>query len=205
MPLDSDDPQADAKLFVEFYEHKREPYVGVPFVKIMTPGDQLNIYDQPATEQHKMRFAQHWLAFQMRQSGSDVSAIGTPLATWGEERPNEVSGGQLTELGILRFQTVEQVASASDAQIQRIGMGGAGLRERARTFLAQRNRSETDAALEAERARGDRLEAQMAALMERMGLGDTMGETLGKRGPGRPRKVTEDVLDHAGADQPGAG
>ncbi len=200
MPLDSDEPDADAKLHVTFYKHQREPHVGDVFVRIMTPGDQLNIYDQPANEGHKRRFARHWLAFQMQENGGDGAAFGTPLAQWERDAPEQVSGSQVTELGILHFQTVEQVAQASDAQIQRVGMGGAGLRERARGYLANKNRSETDLALEAANARADRLEAQMSALMERMGA-----QSDEKRGPGRPRKVTEDVLDGAAANQPSPG
>ena len=52
--------------------------------------------------------------------------------------------GHIEELRILKFQTVEQIAAASDAQLQRIGMGGPGLREKAKAFLNRRNRSETE-------------------------------------------------------------
>jgi hypothetical protein len=199
MPLDSDIANADAHLNVEFYEFDREPYVGQTFVRIRTPGDQLNVYDQPAREDHKMRFPQQWLAYQVVKQGGDVSSFGTPLNAWHEDAPDEVSRGQLTELGILGFHTVEQVARASDAQVQRIGMGGAGLRERARAYLANKNRSETDQRLEASNAEIVALKSQMAALMERLG-GD-----VDKRGPGRPRKVTEDVLDAAAVGDPGHG
>jgi hypothetical protein len=41
----------------------------------------------------------------------------------------------MAELQILKFQTVEQVATASDSQVQKVGMGAAGLRELAKTFL----------------------------------------------------------------------
>lgn len=145
MPLDSDAPNADAQLHVKFYEHDREPYKGVPFVRIMIPGDKTNIYDQPARDHHKQRFPRHWLHYQMKHS--DASVIGTPLMVWHRERPEEFTEGQLGELSILKFQTVEQLATASDAQIQRVGMGAAGLRERARQFLSAKNAQTSGAEL----------------------------------------------------------
>jgi hypothetical protein len=192
MPLDSDVQNADANLYVEFYECKREPYVGEAFVRIMNPGDKTNVYDQPATEEHKLRFPRHWLHYQSKQAGESGAAFGTTLAQWVEDMPGDLSSGQISELGILGFQTAEQVAGASDAQVQRVGMGGAGLREKARAYLARKNRSSTDAALEAANARADRLEAQMAELMASLANPE-------KRGPGRPRKDTADGLVHADA------
>ena len=196
MPLDSDIVNADSLLDVLFYDNDREPYVGKTFVRIRTPGDQLSVFDQPAGDHHKMRFPQQWLAYQMAKQGADALAFGTPVSKWHEECPEEVTRGQLTELGILSFSTVEQLARASDAQVQRIGMGGPGLREKARAFLARKNRSETDAALDAANARADRLEAQMAELMERLDE---------KRGPGRPKKEPERVLDDAATGDAGHG
>jgi hypothetical protein len=69
-------------------------------------------------------------------------------------------------LHILKFQTVEQVATASDAHIQRIGMGGAGLRERARMFLQQKNRAEANKELQETRAQLAALQEQMRELVE---------------------------------------
>lgn len=145
MPLDSDAPNADAQLHVEFYEHDREPNKGVPFVRIMIPGDKTNIYDQPARDHHRQRFPRQWLYYQMKNS--DASVVGTPLLVWHRERPDEFSVGQMEELNILKFQTVEQLATASDAQIQRVGMGAAGLRERARSFITAKNAQTSGAEL----------------------------------------------------------
>lgn len=198
MPLDSDIVNADSLLHVVFYDYEREPYLGQTFVRIKTPGDQLSVFDQPAKEEHKMRFPQQWLAYQLHKNGGDVSAFGTPLGEWAKDCPEEVSPGQLTELGILGFHSVEQLARASDNQLQRIGMGGPGLRERARGYMNRKNRTETDAALEAANARADKLEAQMAELLARLDGGD-------KRGPGRPRKEPERVLDDAATGDAGHG
>lgn len=183
MPLDSDIQNADAHLYVEFYEHEREPYKGFTFVKIMNPGDKTNVFDQPATDVHKMRFPRQWLAYQAMKAGASGVTVGTPLAVWLQDRPDDLTDNQLAELGVLGFQNVEQMASASDAQIQRVGMGGQGLRERARNYLAMKHRPAADAELAAARSEIDALKEQMAAMMAMMQQ---------PRGPGRPRKEQSD-------------
>jgi hypothetical protein len=72
-------------------------------------------------------------------------------------------------LQILHFATVEQVAGASDAQLQRVGMGGPGLRERARAFLARQNMSETALELEKTRAELAELRAMITSMTPRVG------------------------------------
>lgn len=163
MPLDSDVANADTQLHVEFYEFKQEgPYKGTPFVRIVTPGDKTNIIDQPARDDHKRRFQRQWLFFQAKNA--EGSIIGTPLLQWHQERPEELTEGQLAELSILKFQSVEQVATASDTQIQRVGMGAAGLRERARSYLSSKNAQTAGAEMEA-------LKAQVAALTALLSTG----------------------------------
>lgn len=178
MPLDSDVSNADSHLHVEFYVHDREPHKGHPFVKITVPGDKTNVIDQPVKESHKERFPRHWLYFQMQND--DAPAVGMPLSEWYAERPEEISDMQVAELQILKFKTVEQIAMASDANLQRIGMGGIGLRERARAFLAVKNHSENASELAKTRTELDELKRQMSLLME-------------ARKPGRPRKENADV------------
>jgi hypothetical protein len=171
--LDSDVSNADTHLHVEFYNFEKDPYKGKPFVRIIVPGDKTNIVEQPAREDHKERFPRQWLYFQM--ANSDAPIIGTKLEEWNKTAPEDLTDYQMAELQILKFQTVEQVATASDSQLQRIGMGGAGLRERAKAFMALRNRSHTDTELEKTRLELDELKAQMAQLLE-------------QRKPGRPKK-----------------
>ena len=178
MPLDSDIANADSHLHVEFYVHDKAPYKDVPFVRIMVPGDKTNIIEQPVREHHKERFIRQWLYFQSQNNDGQV--IGTKLADWNKEVPDDLNDHQMAELQILKFQTVEQVATATDAQLQRIGMGAAGLRERARAYLANKNRSESNSELAKTRSELDELKAQMALLMS-------------QRKPGRPRKEDVDV------------
>lgn len=176
MPLDSDIFNADEQLQVEFYIAKDvEPkWDGKPFVRINIPGDKTTIIEQPMTEEHKKRFPRQYLYFQMKQSEQDAPAIGTALEVWLSEGNGDITRAHVEELRILKFQTVEQIANASDAQLQRIGMGGPGLREKAKTFLTRRNRSETESQLEETKRQLAELQAQMAALMVRK--------------PGRPKK-----------------
>jgi hypothetical protein len=176
--LDSDIANADAHLHVEFYVHDKAPFKDVPFVRIMVPGDKTNIIEQPVREYHKERFIRQWLYFQSKNDDGQI--IGTKLTDWNNDAPNDLNDHQMAELQILKFQTVEQVATATDAQLQRIGMGAAGLRERARAYLTQKNHSESSSELAKTRSELDELKAQMALLMS-------------QRKPGRPRKEDVDV------------
>lgn len=178
MTLDSDTNNADSKLHVEFYEHDRAPYKGVPFVKIMVPGDRHTIIDQPVAEHHKERFPRQWLYYQMKAEGSGAPLPGLDLGVWENESPEDLTRGQLDELRVLKFQTVEQVATASDAQLQRVGMSGLGLRERARTYLASRNNVQASAELADLKSQIESMRVMMADMADK------------KRNPGRPPRET---------------
>jgi len=173
MALDSDINNSDSHLHVEFYEADRDPYKGVPFVRIMIPGDKTTEIDQPVREDHKERFPRQWLYYQMKNSEGVM--IGTPLQEWHSAEPEEFNDRQMAELQILKFQTVEQVATASDSQVQKVGMGAAGLRERARAFLNRKNNVKNTSDLDETKRELEELKTQMAMLME-------------QRKPGRPRK-----------------
>jgi len=181
MPLDSDVPNGDEQLHVEFFIAKDiDPrFDGSPFIRINIPGDKTSVYEQPVREEHKARFPRQWLYFQMKQSELDgPQIIGTSLETWRSESPEDITKGHIEELRILKFQTVEQIAAASDQQLQRIGMGGPGLRERAKAFLSRKTRTETQNELENTKKQLAELQAQMAALAV-------------ARKPGRPKKAAE--------------
>jgi hypothetical protein len=161
--LDSDGNNADAAWFVEFYLYDKEPYKNMPFIRIMMPGDSTNVVEQLVRDHHKERFARQWLHYQMLQSDGPV--IGTPLNQWHIDQPEEFSSAQMAELQILKFQSVEQVATASDSQLQRVGMGAVGLREKARAYLLRRNQSESSFELEQTRSELKELQEQMKALL----------------------------------------
>lgn len=185
MALDSDINNADAQLHVEFYTKDSGANEGKPYVRIMAPGDKTNIIDQPAREDHRQRFPRQWLYFQMQENEGSASQIGIPLAQWHRDYPEDINRDQVAELGILKFMTVEQLALASDSQLQRVGMGGVGLREKARQYLNRKNRADSSAELEDTKKQLAELQAQMAQL-----LGEKAGEPKRR---GRPPKevITE--------------
>lgn len=183
MALDSDVNNADALLHVEFYESKRDESKGSQFIRIMIPGDKNTIIDRPVQEWDKRRFSQRWLAYQLKNGESNV--IGIPLLEWHTAKPEDFTEGQMQEYQALGFRTVEQIATASDGQLQKIGMGGVGTRERARIFLANRNA----AASTGEMDELKRQIAELSALLNKPSTDAPQGSPPEvKRGPGRPRK-----------------
>lgn len=149
----------DALLHVEFYwhepidkwsseveSHKQGKRVTVKgpkaiFVRIMRPGDKDHILEVPMREEHKMRWPDKWLYWQISEGmiEGDHAAIGWKIADWPEVAENVEL---MRELQYNRYWTVEQIAGANDAQIQKLGIGGPGLRERARVALRERTRKE---------------------------------------------------------------
>lgn len=111
----------------------RPIFKDVDFVTIHTPGNQLNIIKVPVDESHKFRFPKQWARYEAGKKG-DEQTIGTPLSQWPILTP-----AQCDELRAMKFFTVDQIAGASDEQIQRIGMAGGmsplAFRDRAKRFL----------------------------------------------------------------------
>ena len=178
MPLDSDISNGDSQLHAEFYISEARGWEGKTFVRIAIPGDKNTIIDQPAKEEHRERFPRQWLYFQMQQGEGAAKEIGTPLSQWHKDYAEEITKDHIAELAILKFVTVEQLALASDSQLQRI-MGGVGLRERARQYLNRKNRIDSNAELEQTKAQLAQLQAQMAELLAE------------PKRRGRPPKVAE--------------
>ena len=166
MGLDRDIHNADSHLHVEFYVYDKEPYKEKPFVRIVVPGDKTTIIDQPVRDDHKQRFPRQWLHFQMQNNNAEV--IGVPLAQWVKDDPENFNDMQMAELQIFKFQTVEQVATASDSQLQRIGMGAVGLREMARRYLQVKNQSSSQTDIDATKRELAEVKEQMAALMAQL-------------------------------------
>ena len=76
----------------------------------------------------------------------------------------------------------KQLFKEAERQLQRIGMGGSGLRERARVYLNNKNRSDSASELEETKQKLADLEAKMAMLLENQEP---------KRSPGRPKKTAD--------------
>lgn len=165
----------DKLLHVEFYMYealdpnksrefgKPVKMPALPYIRIMKPGDNTSIIETPVREDHKARFPDKWLYFQMQQGMIDggVDIPGWKIEEWDYLKPEQVH-----ELKFLRFYTVEQIAGASDAQVQRLGIGGLGMREEAKKALKEK----VGAGINAELAKKDaEIEALKAGQRETAG------------------------------------
>lgn len=96
-------------------------------VEIYMPGNNLNIPVHRVTDEHRTRWPREYEAF---KAGQGATLNGTPLEEWPV-----LNRSQVLELKYLNFRTVEEVAGADDLAIQRMGMGGRILRDKAAAFF----------------------------------------------------------------------
>jgi len=184
----------DDALFVEFYWHEpldtwhlattgqKRYFDKQPFVLIQRSGDQTTVIRTPIREEHKRRFPRQWMHFQMKEGLVDTKNLpGTPLESWDEIKDK---ADYLLDLKSKRFFTVESIAMASDAQVQGIGMGGLGLREKAKQFL----KAQLGAEVKNELAKKDSEIAELRQMVETLA-----SEVRAKKGPGRPRNEDKEA------------
>jgi hypothetical protein len=172
---------ADAVLAVRFYkrevQHEYQTTAqGRPisymadFVRIEIPGNMLSIIDTFANDSHKQRFPVQWAQYQNEQNERDTPSDvqGTLLKDWPL-----LTAAQASELRHFKFYTVEQIANASDQQIQSIGMlvgmSPFSFREKAQAFLAQAKDSSAAMALAEEMKKRDIENADLRAQLQRQG------------------------------------
>jgi hypothetical protein len=149
------------------------------FIRIEIPGDMTSIIDTFVNDDHKKRFPIQWAHYQ-NDKQSQVDAHGTLLKDW-----SLLTSAQASELKHFKFYTVEQIAEASDQQIQGIGMivgmSGFAFRDRAKAFLAAAKDSSVVMQQADELRKRDseieELKRQVAQLAQ-----------MAERKPGRPRK-----------------
>lgn len=136
-----------------------------PFVRIMKPGDQTSIIETRVREDHKARWPKKWLYWQMKEG---LISGGENIPGWKVEEWPEVIGNDslLNELKYLRFYTVEQIAGASDSQVQGMGMIGPSLREKAKRALSERMNAGTTEALKERDQKIADLQIQMQELLK---------------------------------------
>jgi hypothetical protein len=145
MALPSDENNADSRLQVRFYKkpvHQEQEsmdagrpiYKEFDFVHICVAGDTLTEIDTFALQQHKTRFPIQWANYMNRVGANDQEVVGTPVSEWPL-----ISKSQAEELRAMKFFTVEAIASASDQQLQRMGMAAGmspyAFRDKAKAFL----------------------------------------------------------------------
>lgn len=157
----------------------RKIFYEVPYVRILTPGNQLSEIDTPVREDHKQRFPLHWAAFENSQK--QEYTVGTPVEEWPA-----ISRSEAESLKSIKFFTVEQIAGASDLQSQRLGMNANMLRQKAQAFLASAKDSALAQQQAAELVRKDE---QIEALNERLAkLSDQVASLLEQK---QKRKYTK--------------
>lgn len=142
----------------------RPIFSDMDMVKIITPGDDKNIIDTFAREDHKERFPLQWQHYVNKHEGDQQLVGKTPLSVWQRLTP-----AQAEELRHMKFISVDDIANASDSALQRIGMVGGmaphAFREAAQRFLKMAA-GESEAAAQAERTRA--AEAENLELKQRM-------------------------------------
>jgi hypothetical protein len=161
----------DHKLFVSFYtkpvmnplkstEAGRQVFDEKDYIRIMTPGSQLCVIDEPI------------------KSGNYLSRFGDRYSKWKAGQQELISGtpldafpwligkiGRLAELKALNIHTVEQLSTLPDSAMHNM-MGGHELRKRAAEWLDQT--TGTDAKVAKMSKENDDLKAQMAAMQDQM-------------------------------------
>jgi len=216
MALPSDESNADSRLQVRFYRkpvHQEQEsmdagrpiYKEFDFVHICVAGDTLTEIDTFALQQHKTRFPIQWANYMNRLGANDEEVVGTPVSEWPL-----VSKSQAEELRAMKFHTVESIATASDLQLQRMGMAAGmspyAFRDKAKAFLnLATSAAETDKreqeinALKEELAKKDLETAKMkqetdAKLAQ---MQDQMAAILAAVGEKKPRKAKAVATEEA--------
>jgi len=206
MAIESDVRGADENLYVEFYsravkqefasqEAGRPIFADVTYVKIFTPSDQLTQIDTIAREDHKARFPRQWAHYMNKMNGQE-QIVGTPVSAWTLLTPANAE-----ELRALKFYTVELIANANDAQLQKLGMvagmSGHSLRDKARAFLNIASNSADEAKREAELAalkeENEKIKAETAKQIAEMQAQVQALIAMATEKKPRAKKVKEEV------------
>lgn len=166
----------DSMLSAEFFWHEPEDVhkseaagkivrlPKIPYVRIQVPGDHTSIMEAPVTERHKQRWPDKWLYFQIENNMIEGAA---EIPGWKIEEWTHLNPDQVRELRHMRFTVVEQIANASDAQCQKIGMSGMSIREAARQALRARLGVELKQEMDAKDAKISALETANKELSEK--------------------------------------
>ena len=130
-------------------------------VEIIMPGNPHTRPVHKVTEEHKQKWPEEYKRF---KDGMEMSVDGTPLEQWPL-----LKRAQVLELKALGFMTVEHVAGMNDLAVQRIGMGGMGLRNLAKAYLDEAEAGKLNARLTMESDRKDLRIAELERKTEEQG------------------------------------
>ena len=163
----------DSLLYVKFYmetfqNNFKTEKEGRPMfeeelrIMIQPTGNNLLCVHKRATDADKQRFPFQWQQFMNSQVDQD-GIQGTPLSAWPA-----ITRSQAEELRGIKFYTVEQIANASDVQLQSLGMSGRMFQQKAQAFLASAQGSALAQQQAAELARQQQENADLKAEMKRL-------------------------------------
>lgn len=163
-------PQHD--LFVTFYseavEMKAESqkegrpiFKDIPHIRIAIPGDKNNLIERKVYEDDKKRFPVEWARFLAQES---TGQVGMPLEQWPQ-----ITRAQVKEAKYFEVHTVEQLASLSDSNCMRMGMGFQELREKAKKYLAISDQSQDLEEKKKMQSEIELLKSQLAELLPKRG------------------------------------
>lgn len=126
------------------------------------------------------RFDQDWLQrienmYEAWRKGEYMEVEGIPIKAWPVASPAQIKAC----LG-LHILSVEQLANATDEMAASLGMGGIGLRQRARDYLAAQKdpSNKISAALEAAKAEAERKDERIKALEDQLAALSTQMKAL---------------------------
>ena len=134
----------DDKLGVMFYmrvvederatrEQGRKVFVEKEYIKVMVPGDRLNVIDRPVQvtgtlpTDDRMRFSRQYERFKSREE--QKTAEGTPIHLWPQ-----IPAALAEELKYINIFTVEQLAELADTYIGKVPKGQE-LKAKAKAFV----------------------------------------------------------------------
>tara|TARA_R100001086_G_scaffold161384_1_gene86920 strand:- start:279 stop:884 length:606 start_codon:yes stop_codon:yes gene_type:complete len=126
----------------------------VPFVTIISPGDNKNVPDTKVLDEHRQRWPRQWEAF---EKGLEQPINGTPINQWPI-----LNNAQVAELKALNIHTIEEMASLSDGGTQQI-VGLMTLKQQAIAHLAT---SKDDGVVYEALDKVEKLEERMTAMLQ---------------------------------------
>lgn len=149
------------------------------YIKIMIPGDRLNIVDRPVQRtgilptDDRLRFARQYERFKARQE--QQAHDGTPLGLWPA-----IPGPLAEELKYINVFTVEQLATLSDTYVSKVPQGHQWKAKAAQFVDALKDQSQVSK-LQAELAeRDNRIETQEKALKDQAAQIEKLTKRLDK-------------------------
>ena len=166
-------------------EEGRPIFRQIPFVTIMSPGDNKNVIATNVTADPKARFPRQWEAF---ERGNEQPLDGTPVNEWPA-----LNMAQVAELKALNMFTIEQVANL-DARATQELTGLVKLKQQAQAHLSV---SKDDGVIYEALDKMEKLEEEMVAVREENKTLRAELEVMNRKRPSRKKKVDVSSDDSA--------